>query len=199
MDASNGPQLIWGVTMLVLVASSLFAHRMPIGQFLRYAIIWAAIFGGIYGLVLFRGELGEVWARAKADLTGQTAAEVTGTTTRIRQSADGHFRVEANVEGKSFEFLIDSGATSSFLSDRAAGELGKLDAKQGRPYVVETANGLINAWPTEVSIITVGSIHMRPLTMNVTDGGGDVNSLGMNWLNRLGSWRVEAGVMTIEP
>jgi aspartyl protease family protein len=199
MDASQGPQLIWGVVMLVLVTSSLFAQRMPIGQFLRYAIIWAAIFAGIYGLVLFRNELGEVWARAKADLTGEVAAEVQGSTTRIRQSGDGHFRVVANVEGREFEFLIDSGATSSFLSDQAAGDLAKLDAKQGLPIVVQTANGPINSWPVEVAGITVGSVRMEPFQMNVSDGGADVNILGMNWLNRLKSWRVERGVMTIEP
>lgn len=199
MDWSQGPQLIWGVTMLVLLGSSLLAHRMPIGQFLRYAIIWAAIFAGIYGLVLFRGELGEVWARAKADLLGDTMPEVTGSTTRIRQSADGHFRVTAAINGRSFEFLIDSGATSSFLSDAAAADLGISGARDGRPVVFETANGPINAWPIEVAEIVAGSVTMRPLEMMVSDGGSEENILGMNWLNRLKSWRVEGDVMTIEP
>lgn len=200
MDFADGPQLIWGVTMLVLVGSSLLAHRMPIGQFFRYALIWAAIFGGIYGPVLFRSELGEVWQRAKVDLLGGTQPEVAGTTTRIRQSADGHFRITAAVNGKPFEFLIDSGATSSFLSDAAAVELG-LDAqvRSGRPLVFETANGPINAWSVEVSTVETGTIVMRPLEMMVSDGGSDENILGMNWLNRLRSWRVEGNVMTIEP
>ena len=199
MDSSHGPQLVWGVTMLVLVGSSLLAHRMPIGKFLRYSLIWAGIFATVYGLVLFRGELGQVWARAKADLLGDTAPQVVGSTTRIRQSADGHFRVDAVVNGKSFEFLIDSGATSSFLSDAAAAELGIGDVRDGRPLVFETANGAINAWPVEVASLKAGSVEMRPLEMMVSDGGSSENILGMNWLNRLGSWRVEGDVMTIEP
>lgn len=199
MNGVFGPELIWAAVMLVLVASSIWSHRIPIGQFVRYVLIWAAIFVGVYGLVLFRGELGEFWVRAKVDLLGDTTAEVVGTTTRIRQSSDGHFRVSAEVDGRTFEFLIDSGATSSFLSDKAAAELG-LDAQRDRPGLIfQTANGPINAWPVEVGSIKAGTIEMRSIRMMVSDGDNAVNILGMDWLNRLGSWRVERGVMTIEP
>ena len=198
MDSSTGPQLIWGITMLVLLAGSLFARRIALGQFVRYSLIWALIFAGVYGVVLFRPELSEVWARAKADLTGDAAPSVVGETTVIRRAPDGHYWVDAEVNGQSMRFLIDSGATSSILSDTAASALG-LNGKDGSSVMIETANGVINGWPVEVPLVRVGTIEVRPLEMMVTDGGGDTNILGMNWLNRLGSWKVEQGVMTITP
>jgi aspartyl protease family protein len=199
MNGVYGPELIWGIIMLVLVASSIWSHRMPIGQFVRYALIWAALFVGVYGLVLFQEELGEFWARAKVDLLGDTSAQVVGTTTQIRQSSDGHFRVSADVDGRTFEFLIDSGATSSFLSQAAAAELG-LNVQRETPGVIfQTANGPISAWPVEVTVIRAGTIEMRAMRMMVSNGDNSVNILGMDWLNKLGSWRVERGIMTIEP
>ena len=194
-----GPELVWAIIMLVLVASSIWSHRMPIGQFLRYSLIWAALFVGVYGLVLFRSELGEFWVRAKVDLLGDTTPEVVGSATRIRQSSDGHFRVSATIDGRTFEFLIDSGATSSFLSTAAAAELG-LAVRRDRPGLVfQTANGPINAWPVDVGTIRAGSIEMRDMRMMVSDGDNSVNILGMDWLNRLAGWRVEQGIMTVEP
>lgn len=184
--------------MLVLLTGSLFARRIPMAQFVRYSIIWVAIFAGVYGVVLFRPELTEFWNRAKADLTGSAAPSVSGDVTMIRRSADGHYWVDAEVNGEYLRFLIDSGATSSILSDAAASNLG-LDPRGSETVLLETANGQINGWPVEVEFVKVGTIDVRPMEMMVTDGGGDTNILGMNWLNRLGSWKVEHGVMTITP
>jgi hypothetical protein len=37
------------------------------------------------------------------------------------------------------------------------------------------------------------------MRMMVSNGDNSVNILGMDWLNKLGSWRVERGIMTIAP
>jgi aspartyl protease family protein len=85
------------------------------------------------------------------------------------------------------------------LTNAAAAELGLAVRRDAPGLVFQTANGPINAWPVEVGSIRAGSIEMRSMVMMVSDGDNSVNILGMDWLNRLGSWRVERGVMTIEP
>jgi aspartyl protease family protein len=199
MDGVDGARLIWGVVMIMLVASSLVAQRIPIGQFVRYLLIWAVVGSTVYGLVLFRDEFGELWARASADLGGGRAATVRGEASVIRQSDDGHFWVDASVGGQDVEFMIDSGATTTALSSETAQQLGLQIDRTSRPMVVMTANGPINSWPAELPSVVVGTVTVEPLQVLVSDVPGSINLLGMNWLSRLGSWRVSGREMVIEP
>jgi predicted aspartyl protease len=138
MDGYDGATLIWGLVMIMLVASSIVAQRIPIGQFVRYLLIWALIGSTVYGLVLFRSEIGEVGDRARADLGGGRAASVRGETSVIRQSDDGHFWVDARVGERSVEFLIDSGATTTALNFETAEALG-LDSQWSDQQLAGTA------------------------------------------------------------
>jgi aspartyl protease family protein len=199
IDSQTGPALIWGVVMIVVVGSSLIAQRIPVGQFIRYSLAWIAIGCGVYGLVLFRDELGEIWERARADLGGGRVASVRGDNSSIRLSDDGHFWVAAQANGRTVEFLIDSGATTTVINLETAAALGLSIDRTAQPLVVMTANGPINSWPAELSSITVGNVTVEPLAVLVSDVPGSENLLGMNWLNRLGSWRVTGREMVIEP
>jgi aspartyl protease family protein len=199
MDAGTGTGVIWAVVMIVVLVSSLAARRMPIGQTLKYVLAWLAIFVGLYGLVLFRDDLARVWDRARADLGGASQAHVRGTQTVIQRSEDGHFWVEGRVGGKAVEFLIDSGATTTSLTAKAADDLGLAVDRSGYPMVVMTANGPIENWPTELPDLEVGSISTSELNVLVSDVPDSVNLLGMNWLSQLKSWRVEGSEMVLEP
>lgn len=199
MDAGTGTSLIWGAVMIVVLVSSLAARRMPIGQTLKYALAWVAIFVGLYGLVLFRDDLTMVWNRARADLGGASVASVRGEQTVIQRSEDGHFWVEGQVGGKDVEFLIDSGATTTSLTAETARDLGLAVDRSGYPMIVMTANGPIENWPTELPDLAVGSITTGELDVLVSDVPDSVNLLGMNWLSRLKGWRVEGREMVLEP
>lgn len=199
MDAERGTSLIWGVVMIVVLVSSLAARRMPIGQTLKYALAWVAIFVGLYGLVLFRDDMVMVWDRARADLGGASAASVRGTQTVIQRSEDGHFWVEGEVDGKTVEFLIDSGATTTSLTAETARDLSLAVDRSGYPMIVTTANGPIENWPAELPELAVGSIVMSEVDVLVSDVPDSVNLLGMNWLSRLTGWRVEGREMVLEP
>lgn len=199
MGSSNGPALIWGVIMLVVLASALFSYRLPAKTWLKYTAGWAAIFAVVYGLVLFRDELGQVWDRARADLTGDPVSRVSGERTLVSKSGDGHFWVRGTAGSRTVEFLIDSGATTTAISKESAETLGLEVDRSGMPLVVETANGLVNAWPSTVPELVIGNIVMRDLPVLVIDVPGSINLLGMNWLSRLRGWQVDGRVMTLTP
>ena len=199
MDSNSGPGIVSAIVILVMVASGLFARRLPLGQTVKYAMAWVAIFAGIYGLVLFRHDFAAVWSRAKADLGFGHEATVRGDETIIRQSDDGHYWVTAEVDGEPVEFLIDTGATTTAITPETALALG-LDVDRSRaPMIVSTANGEIQTWPSRVENITVGNIRMETLDVQVSDVPNSVNLLGMNWLSALGRWRVEGREMVLEP
>ncbi len=198
MDAEQGTTLIWGVVMIVVLVASLAARRLPIGQTVRMALAWVAVFAGLYAILLFRDDFGGLWQRAKADLVGAEAT-ISGSTTIIRRSGDGHFWVTADVGGTPVRFLIDSGATTTAISPETAAALRLDYSTDDRPVVVMTANGMMNSWPAELPAMRVGNVITPSLDVLVSGVAGSENLLGMNWLSSLSSWRVEGRDMVLEP
>lgn len=199
MDSSNGPALIWGTIVIVSLVGSLAARQLRWGQVARYTLAWVAIFALAYGLFLFRSELGQVWQRASADLSGANSATVSGQRTIVHRAEDGHFWVEARINGHAAQFLIDSGATTSTISANAADTLGLSERRAAMPMVVGTANGLANSWPLGDVSISVGSITTSGVAIHMSDQRDGINLLGMNWLNQLGSWQVRGDEMILTP
>ena len=139
-------------------------------------------------------EPGRIAAALKLD--GQ---EVVGGETRIRQSPDGHFWVRVTVGGVKQRMLVDSGATVTALSSRTAAEMG-LDPRPGIvPVLLTTANGTIRAQTVTVPELRLGSIVARDLSAVVSPAFGNVNVVGMNFLSRLKSWRVEDNMLILVP
>jgi aspartyl protease family protein len=138
--------------------------------------------------------LGDITARLGLD--GQ---EVTGTEVRIRMSPDGHFWADAEVEGVKRRMLIDSGATITTLSDRTAQAAGVDGGASAVPVVLRTANGTVAAKTATVKRLDVGNVSARGLKVVVTPAVGNLDIIGMNFLSRLKSWRVEGRTLILVP
>lgn len=189
---------IWGIGALVLVGSSLISRRLPIGQALKMTLAWVAIFSVVFVLFLFRNEGRAVWSRAATELSGN-AGQTVGDTLRIKKSDDGHFWIRANVNGKPLEFLIDSGATVTTLTPKAADVAG-VESQGAFPVLVETANGTVEAHRAEIESLILGPITQNYAPAQIGgDGMGDTNLLGMSFLSSLKSWRVEGDTLILEP
>ncbi|WP_161595995.1 retropepsin-like aspartic protease family protein [Flavisphingopyxis soli] len=183
----------------MLVGSALIARRVKFSAMLRYILVWIAIFMAAYGLFLFRDDLASVWARARADLGGAPEASVSGSEVIIRRDPDGHFWVNASVNGLATRFLIDSGATTTSVS-REFAERVKLNVdNDGYPVLVDTANGEAVMRRGKIDQLVVGSIVVEGHHVLVGDAIGDVGVLGMNFLSGLKSWRVEGASLTLTP
>ena len=118
----NGPYIVFYVMAAVFVASSLFAMRMPLGKALTLALAWIAIFGVAFLLFAFRGEFSELGQRIRAEATGSPIVE--GKIVRIPVAEDGHFYVDAKLNGHDVRFMVDSGASVTTVSRSAAEAAG---------------------------------------------------------------------------
>src|SRR3954462_1064946 len=101
---------------IMLVLGSLMSRREPAAKMLTMALAWIAIFGAGFVLFTFRDDFGWVAQRLKAEAVGSPVQQ--GRETRIPMAIDGHFWVDAKVNGKDVKFLVDSGATMTTM-DRA--------------------------------------------------------------------------------
>jgi aspartyl protease family protein len=179
---------------IVLVLSSLIAMRLPLGKALKMGFAWVAIFGVAFVLFAFRGEFSGLTDRLRAEATG--AAIVADGEVRIPVGDEGHYWLEAQVNGRSARFLVDSGATTTTVSRSLAERAGV--PLTGQRIAVSTANGIAPVRLASLDRLEVGPILRNDFPINVSDRD-DVNVLGMNFLSSLQGWRVEGHDLVLRP
>lgn len=197
MTGDQTANLIWGVVCLMLVASSLAARRLPMAQTLKMALAWVAIFAGIFALFSFRYEFQKVWNRMAAEFTGSSLGA--DGTMRLRAGDGGHYFVDAEVNGRSVRFMVDSGATTTTLSIDSARYAGVEIDTTGFPVMVQTANGTVEARRGRVARLEVGPIVRTNFPVLISDTLGDDNLIGVNFLSTLKAWRVEGNELVLNP
>jgi aspartyl protease family protein len=110
---------------------------------------------------------------------------------------DGHFWVDARLNGEKVKFLIDSGATMTTIDNSTAAEAGVVVSPTAN-QVVRTGNGLIRVASARAETLDVGTIERRNMPMHVTSTAG-LNVLGMNFLSSLQRWGVEGRWLVLVP
>ena len=197
MNEWDSIDLIWLVGVLVLVLSALSVRKLSIGFVLRSLVTWALIIVLTVLAVAHRHEIGALFAAASARL-GIDDQQVEGETVRIRMAPDGHFWARVTINGVERRMLIDSGATITAISDRtaAAADVGE---GSGLPVMIETANGTVAARRGNIQRLAIGPLATEDLGVVVSASFGELDVLGMNFLSRLHSWRVENKTLILEP
>jgi aspartyl protease family protein len=130
---------------------------------------------------------------------GLDKQEVVGDEVRIRMSRDGHFWANATINGVKKRMLVDSGATLTAVSETTANKAGVRRDANLVPVVLQTANGLAQARPGTVEELRLGNIVARNLKVVSSPALGNFDVIGMNFLSKLKSWRVEEGTLILVP
>jgi aspartyl protease family protein len=197
---SNGEQtaeFIYLVAILVLVISALMVRRVPIGQGLKMFAGWVVIFLAGFAAFILKDDIvgfaNQVIDERRAESTGLNE----GGELRIRQSLDGHFWVDAELNGTAARFLVDSGATTTSISTATADSAG-IEPSSGIPTIVRTANGTVQVERGRGSL-RVGHIHRENIALHISPSLGEVNVIGMNFLSSLSGWRVEGRNLILTP
>jgi aspartyl protease family protein len=193
----DGPSLIWGVVCILLLVSSLAARRLPLSYVAKAGLAWIAIFAALFAIFSFRFEFIGIWERVKADISGTAGQSISGEAIELRRQDDGHYWIMVDINGKPVRFMVDSGATMTAINATTARDAG-IEA-DGYPIILSTANGRVAAKRANVQSLVVGPHRIENHPVVVSESFGDINLLGMNFLNSMQSWRVEANVMIIIP
>jgi aspartyl protease family protein len=116
----------------------------------------------------------------------------------IKAGAGGHFRVEARVDGRRLDFVVDTGASQITLRESDAARLGIHPTPRDYSIKISTANGEGRAALVQLGMVEVGNVVVRDLPALVTpDEALSVNLLGMSFLSRV-RWTHERGKLTLE-
>lgn len=192
--------LAWTGGILILAAAGFWRQfNASVGANLRALAAWAMI-----GLALvigysYRERIQGVSTRVLADLRPGTAASGGGLVT-ITRRADGDFRVQAEVNGRTQSFAFDTGASSVVLTADNAAALGIRPAPSDFTARVSTANGIAYAAPIQLDSIGVGTITARRVNAMVAKPGAlSGNLLGQSFLSRLSGYEVRGDRLILSP
>ena len=86
---------------------------------------------------------------------GLAEQSVVGGETRVELSPDGHYWLNAEVNGVPARFLVDTGATLTAISEPTAQAAGLEQRRDRLPVMMTTANGTISVGTTTVAPATV--------------------------------------------
>lgn len=116
----------------------------------------------------------------------------------LSKGQNGHFQVDARVDGRRVEFLVDTGASHIALREREAARLGIYPRPSDFTVRVNTANGVTKAALVQLRSVEVGDIVVRDVPAIVhPDEGLSVNLLGMSFLSKV-RWTHERGKLVLE-
>ena len=193
-----GANALLYLLLLVLPLSALIGRRVPFVRVIGMLLGWGAIFA--VGLVVLseRERFDPYLARIASALKLEDQT-VSGNEVRIRMAPDGHFWARVKIDGTPRRMLVDSGATITAVSTQTADAAGLTVRKSMFPMIVQTANGSISAQVSEIGQLTLGDIAARDLPVVVSPAFGETDVLGMNFLSRLKSWRVEGRTLILTP
>lgn len=185
---------LYAVAAAVLLTALFSIPR--VGRLVRGAVSIAFLALGLFVLFQqapFDPNLSRLMARAGLD-----TQQVVGGEVRIRMARDGHFWVDADINGVRRRMLVDSGATVTTISEQTA-QAAAVDPSGLLPVVLRTAGGTIAARTGQIDRLAFGTIEARNLKVVVAPTPGGLDVLGMNFLSDLASWRVEGRTLVLAP
>jgi aspartyl protease family protein len=185
--------------VFVLGVAIVLARRLPVvGRLISLTLTLGAV---ALAVLVFeqRAEFDPSFARIAQFLKLGENQQVAGGEMRVPMARDGHFWLRVRIGHVEQRMLVDSGATITALSAETARAAGVHVQPALFPMLIRTANGSVEAETGKVRVLRIGNIVARDVPVVVSPAFGDMNVIGMNFLSRLKSWRVEGQTMILTP
>jgi aspartyl protease family protein len=110
---------------------------------------------------------------------------------------DGQFRIDAMVNGTPVMFVVDTGASDVVLTPGDAERLGYEPQDLDFSEAYTTANGGVMGAPIVLHEIAIGPIRMYDVVATVNGAPMPYSLLGVTFLDRLASYEVKDGALTL--
>ena len=185
-------------SMVVIVVGGALRHFSPMLGGLVRGVGNIGLFGALLLTVIQVVRLNQ-GVDLPLDAFGMPDQQVSGKETRVPIGRDGHFWIEARLNGVPHRLLVDTGATLTALSPELAGAAGITPQPMREPVLLRTANGTVDARLATLGELRFGNVVARDLDVVVAPGMEQTSVLGMNFLSRLASWRVEGRTLILVP
>ena len=118
---------------------------------------------------------------APASVGGSGGATPTSSRVVLTAGNGGHFFALGQINGKSAQMVVDTGATAVSLSTADAQRMG-INYTSGQPVQMSTANGVIPGWTIKLGTVKVGDVVVHGVDAIVSAGSMPYVLLGNSFL-----------------
>ena len=137
-------------------------------------------------LLVFAASLFGRWLDHQRNPNQDVAARITDRGQHevvLKRNRMGHYNVTGDINGRSVEFMLDTGATDIAIPASLARDLNL--QRLGRMQF-DTANGVAYGYLTRLDSVRVGNIELHDLSASINPNmGDDMVLLGMSFLKRI--------------
>lgn len=197
MTQGENIQLISSLVIIAFLITGLFTRSNHKGvPLLRYSLYWAGIFVVALMLYAYKDYIKEPLDKMRAVISPATPIEEHGVI-KIQKSLDGHFHINALVNGKKMDFLIDTGATEVLLSKADAAKVGIDIDKLEFTIRSYTASGTTMIARANVSI-KISNFEIDDFPIYVNSSESDSALLGMSLLSKMQSVSFEGAELILK-
>lgn len=193
MTTDESARLLFYAIIGLAAASWLFySSRNRLGEVARNAMVWALILCGLMIVYGFKDTLFAQLNPTAVRISEANAIE-------IQRSRDGHFYADLEVNGRTVEFIIDTGASDVVLTredaERAGIDVDSLNFR-GR---AQTANGEVSTASLRLNEIRLGNFSESNFRASVNGGELFASLLGMSFLDRFRKIEIQGNLLTLWP
>lgn len=183
MAVSSGTISLFSSVAIAIVAASAAAyglkHKEEVRNFVREVAASTSKTAGSQDSDAVSGS-----EAGTQSMDGEPAGENGDVT--LQADDRGHFETEAEVNGRSVEVMVDTGATLVALTYEDAERAGIYLKTSDFTHAVSTANGKAKIAPVKIGSISIGGITVRNVSGAVSEPGKLHRTLlGMSFLGRL--------------
>ena len=143
--------------------------------------------------------LGETKAEFEARIRGLPRPPPAASSVTIVADLNGHFFVQAVINGTQVRMMVDTGATGVVLSREDARRVGINPQPSDFAARTSTANGIVTVAPIVLKEVVVGEISVSDVPAIVhPDVQYRGSLLGMSFLSRLSQFEVSGGRLILK-
>ncbi len=191
LNSNEWANLIYSLTILVMLSLSFFARNSNNKMNkIKDLLLWLLI---IFVIAIFYNN-----KNLFNNFVPYMATEKDNGVIEIKSSNDNHFYIMLNINNANILFLIDTGATSTTITERDAKRIGLDTNNLNYNIPVSTANGTSYIAKINKDVdVKLKNININSLDVFVSKDLSGNSLLGMNFLNKLKGYKVEKDVMSL--
>jgi aspartyl protease family protein len=157
-----------------------------IGIFALIAVICALNLRSIERFLLASTKPAPAATVANAPVPPRQESNAGSRSVTLQDDGRGHFLVQARVDGRWIDFLVDTGASLIALRESSAAKLGVHPSARDYSVAMQTANGVGKAARIQLNAVEVNGITVRNVeAFVIPDEQLSTNLLGMSFLSRV--------------
>lgn len=191
-DSGDQARLVQYSIILAAVASGIVtSRRLTTRETFRNIAIWAVIAVVLVLGYTFYDRIKDAAGDAQTALVPSYPANVDANTMVFSENRDGDFAVIGSVNGRTVEFMVDTGASDIVLSPDDAQRAGiDLSALHFISHY-ETANGEGRGAPCTLDTLEIGPVKLFNVPVSVNQTKMHNSLLGMAFLKRMKSFEMK--------